>query len=291
MDKTMFDERYQLYLGEIERYLAAQFEEQPHWADLYDSMRYSLLAGGKRIRPMLLLEFYRLCGGKPEEALPFACGLEMIHTYSLIHDDLPCMDDDDLRRGKPTNHKVYGETMAILAGDALQPEAYRLILTAPGLDARERADCALILAGATRADGMVAGQVLDTLHEPKTQEELTEVHRLKTGAMIAGACMLGVAAAGGSDELRAAAEEYGYQLGLAFQIRDDMLDVVGDEATFGKPIGSDAEEGKVTFVDLLGIDGCEAAVAEHTKRACDAVGENDGEFLCFLAEQLAGRNK
>ena len=292
MDKTMFDERYELYLSEIERFLAAQFEEMPHWADLYESMRYSLLAGGKRIRPVLTLEFARIAGMDWHQALPVACALEFVHTYSLIHDDLPCMDDDDLRRGKPTNHKVYGETMAILAGDALQPEAFRLILTAPGLDAKERADCALILAGAAGADGMVAGQVLDTLHEPKTQEELTEVHRLKTGAMIAGACMLGVAAAGGTDKFRAAAEEYGYKLGMAFQIRDDMLDVVGDEATFGKPIGSDAEEGKVTFVDLLGIEGCEAAVQDCTKQACEAVAEYDDEgFLAHLAEKLAGRNK
>ena len=292
MERMTFDERYELYLHEIERYLSALFEEETHWADLYASMRYSILAGGKRIRPVLTLEFARLAGMDWHDAVPVACALELVHTYSLIHDDLPCMDDDDLRRGKPTNHKVYGETLAVLAGDALQPEAYRLILTAPGLKAEQRAECALILSGASGADGMVAGQVLDTLHTPQTQEELTEVHRLKTGAMIAGACQMGVAAADVHNKAdRAAAEEYGYQLGMAFQIRDDMLDVVGDEATFGKPIGSDAEEGKVTFVDLLGIEGCEAALAEHTKRACDAVGENDGEFLCFLAEQLAGRNK
>ena len=292
MDKATFDARYAQYLGEIEHYLQQQFEEKPHWADLYESMRYSLLAGGKRIRPVLTLEFARLAGMDWHQALPVACALELVHTYSLIHDDLPSMDDDDLRRGKPTNHKVYGETLAVLAGDALQPEAYRLILTAPGLDARERADCALILAGASGADGMVAGQVLDTLHAPKTEEELTEVHRLKTGAMIAGACKLGVAAASGGEKLRRAAEEYGYQLGMAFQIRDDMLDVVGDEATFGKPIGSDKEEGKVTFVDLLGLEGCETAVVDCTKRACEAVTAYDGDgFLAFLADYLASRNK
>ena len=168
------------------------------------------------------------------------------------------MDDDDLRRGKPTNHKVYGETLAVLAGDALQPEAFRLILTAPGLAPDRRAACALVLAEAAGADGMVAGQVLDTLHAPKTEAELTEVHRLKTGAMIVGACRMGVAAAGGGDALDQAARAYAEELGLAFQIRDDLLDVVGDEATFGKPIGSDKEEGKVTFVDLLGVDGCDA---------------------------------
>ena len=141
----------------IETYLHGLFTQEPHWADLYASMRYSLLAGGKRIRPVLTLEFARLAGMDWRCAVPVACALELVHTYSLIHDDLPCMDDDDLRRGKPTNHKVYGETLAVLAGDALQPEAFRLILTAPGLTARQRADCALILAEAAGADGMVAG--------------------------------------------------------------------------------------------------------------------------------------
>ena len=194
---------------------------------------------------MLTLEFARLAGlADWKTALPMACALELVHTYSLIHDDLPCMDNDDLRRGKPTNHKVYGETLAVLAGDALQPEAYRLILTAPGLDESRRAACGRILAEVSGADGMVAGQVLDTLHAPKTEAEVTEVHRLKTGAMIAGACRLGVAAAGGSGGLMAAAETYAQELGLAFQIRDDMLDVCGDAAEFGKPIGSDKEEGR-----------------------------------------------
>ena len=179
----------------------------------------------------------------------------------------------------------------MLAGDALQPEAFRLILTAPGLAPERRADCALILAGAAGADGMVAGQVIDTLHAPKTEEELTEVHRLKTGAMIAGACKLGVAAAGGRESLLSAAEEYGYQLGLAFQIRDDMLDVIGD-ADFGKPIGSDREEGKVTFVDLLGLEGCDRRVLECTQAARDAVApwDEDG-FLAAMADSLAERKK
>lgn len=291
MEKAAFDVRYGAYRQAVEAYLGGLFTGKPAWADLYGAMRYSLLAGGKRIRPVLTLEFARLAG-MPDwrEALPVACALELVHTYSLIHDDLPCMDDDDLRRGKPTNHKVYGETLAVLAGDALQPEAYRLILTAPGLTAERRADCALILARASGADGMAAGQVLDTLHAPKTEAELTEVHRLKTGAMIAGACLLGVAAAGGDSALRAAAETYGFQLGMAFQIRDDMLDVMGDESVFGKPIGSDAEEGKVTFADLLGADGCAAAVRDCTERAKAAVAAYDaGGFLSALADSLAER--
>ena len=292
MEKKLFDAQYERYRLGVEDYLKGLFAVQPHWADLYESMRYSVLSGGKRIRPVLTLEFARLAGLDWHLALPMGCGLELVHTYSLIHDDLPCMDDDDLRRGKPTNHKVYGETMAILAGDALQPAAFRLMLTAPELDAQKRAACALILAEAAGEDGMVAGQVLDTLHAPKTQKELTEVHRLKTGAMIAGACKLGVAAAGGSAAFLAAAEEYGYQLGMAFQIRDDMLDVIGNVDEFGKPIGSDAEEGKVTFVDLLGLEACEAAVLQCTDAAKQAVAPYDADgFLAQLADQLAGRMK
>ena len=292
MEKAAFDARYGAYRRVVEDYLNGLFTDKPHWADLYESMRYSLLAGGKRIRPVLTLEFARLSGLDWPTAVPVACALELVHTYSLIHDDLPCMDDDDLRRGKPTNHKVYGETLAVLAGDALQPEAFRIILTAPGLGAEQRADCALILAKAAGADGMVAGQVIDTLHAPKTEEELGEVHRLKTGAMIAGACKLGVAAAGGDPALLAAAEEYGYQLGLAFQIRDDMLDVIGNADEFGKPIGSDKEEGKVTYVDLLGLEECDRKVLDCTERAKAAVCALDAEgFLAELADSLAERNK
>ena len=292
MEKNLFDARYEQYRLKIEEYLAGLFNANIPWKDLYDSMRYSLLAGGKRIRPVLTLEFARIAGADWEKALPAGCALELVHTYSLIQDDLPCMDDDDLRRGKPTNHKVYGETLAVLAGDALPMEAMRLILTAPELSAAQRADCALILAEAAGADGMVAGQVLDTLHMPKTEEELYQVHALKTGAMIAGSCMLGVAAAGGSDELRQAAKEYAMALGLAFQIRDDMLDVCGDEATFGKPIGSDAQEGKVTYVDLFGREGCAKRVDACTEKAIAAVAPYDRDgFLAELARSLAHRNK
>ena len=292
MERAAFDQRYSEYLAKIEAYLSGLFTRDTPWKDLYDSMRYSILSGGKRIRPVLTLEFARLAGMDWEKAVPIACALELVHTYSLIHDDLPCMDDDDLRRGKPTNHKVYGETLAVLAGDALQSEAYRLILTAPGVGAEEWANCALILARAAGADGMVAGQVLDTLHAPQTEDDLSQVHALKTGAMIAGACRLGVAAAGGGEDLLAAAEEYALSLGLAFQIRDDMLDVCGDEATFGKPIGSDKEEGKVTYADLLGLAGCEEKVAACTQKAAAAVRDYDRDgFLIQLAQDLAHRNK
>lgn len=290
MNEATFNRLYDEYRQAVETYLGSLFMDKPHWSDLYEAMRYSLLAGGKRIRPILTLEFARLGGINWRKALPVACALELVHTYSLIHDDLPCMDNDDLRRGKPTNHKVYGETLAVLAGDALQPEAFRLILEAPDLDAACRADCALLLARAAGADGMVAGQVLDTLHEPRTHEELLEVHRLKTGAMICGAALMGCAAAGSTEEMRHSAAEYARQLGVAFQIRDDVLDVIGNQSTFGKPIGSDHAEGKTTYVDILGIDGCRKAVIDCTSAAKEAVKPiKEHEFLEFLADSLANR--
>ena len=284
--------RYAAYQTAIEEYLAGLFTQDKPYGKLFESIRYSVLAGGKRIRPVLTLEFARLGGIDWHLALPYACALELVHNYSLIHDDLPCMDDDDLRRGKPTNHKVFGETLAVLAGDALQPEAFRLIAQAPGLSARSRIDAVEVLAKAAGADGMVAGQVLDTVCCVQDEELLTLLHRLKTGAMIAGAAELGCVAAEMSAEKRAQAVEYAAQLGLAFQIRDDMLDVVGDEEVFGKPIGSDREEGKVTFVDLRGLDGCAKLVEKCTTRAKAAVaGWPDHEFLFTLADQMVGRIK
>ena len=288
MEKELFDAQYQAYRQAVEEFLSGLFTDKPHWADLYESMRYSLLAGGKRIRPVLTLEFARLAGLDWKRAVPVACALELVHTYSLIHDDLPCMDDDDLRRGKPTNHKVYGETLAVLAGDALQPEAFRLILTAPGLTENTKTACALILAAAAGADGMVAGQVLDTLHAPKTEEALKEVDHLKTGAMIAGACKLGVAAAGGEKALLTAAGEYGYELGLAFQIRDDMLDVIGTQAELGKATGVDAE--KNTFVRLYGLERCEELVQKYTDYAISALSAFENtEYITALAKSLTDR--
>lgn len=273
----------------LERYLP---QESCRHSRIFEACRYSLLAGGKHIRAALLLEFYRLCGGQPEDALPFACGLEMIHTYSLIHDDLPCMDDDDLRRGKPTNHKVYGETLAILAGDALQPEAFRLIAQAPGLSAESRIAAAEVLAKAAGADGMVGGQVLDTLCHVTDEAGLTQLNRLKTCAMISAAAELGCVAAGMDGEKRRQAREFGDGLGLAFQLRDDILDVTGSEDVFGKPIGSDAEEGKTTFVNLRGLDACQREVERQTARAKAAISGWPGcEFLMELADRMVRRVK
>ena len=287
------ERQYQAYLAEIEAYLGRLFQTEAPYGRLQEAMRYSLLSGGKRVRPVLTLAFCQLAGERAwQRALPFACAVELIHTYSLIHDDLPCMDNDDLRRGRPTNHKVYGETMATLAGDALQPEAFRLLAEAPGLTPEQKAEAVAVLAGAAGADGMVAGQVLDLEGKCRSVEQVERLHRLKTGAMIAAAAELGCVAGGAGPELRRAAAVYAGHLGLAFQIQDDLLDVVGTTEQFGKPVGSDRQEGKVTFADLLGLEGCRAAVREHTEAAKAALAPfAGGDFLTGLAESLSHRSR
>ena len=285
-----YEERYGEYQEAIEKYLDGLFTAQKPYSQLYEAIRYSILGGGKRIRPVLTLEFARLGGINWRLALPFACALELVHNYSLIHDDLPCMDDDDLRRGKPTTHKVYGETLAVLAGDALQPEAFRLILEAPALSGERKLDAMRVLVNACGADGMVGGQVLDTLCPIENTDQLRHMEELKTGCMIAAAAELGCAASGMNAGMRNLAVQYAKDLGLAFQIRDDMLDVEGEAAVFGKPIGSDKEEGKFTFVDALGIEGCRAEVARLTEEAKSVVRHwADSEFLVTLADKMAGR--
>lgn len=259
---------------------------------LFDSMKYSLTAGGKRIRPILVLEFCRMSGGDVNKALPVACAIEMLHTYSLIHDDLPCMDDDDLRRGKPTNHVVFGECTAVLAGDALQAEAFGTILRS-GLSAEARASCAEILADAVGADGMCGGQFLDMIGENKqlTEAELDEINTRKTGALLTAACRMGVAAAGGNEEQLEAAAMFGAAIGAAFQIRDDMLDVISTDDVLGKPIGSDAQECKNTYMALLGYEMCLELVNKLTDHAkcCLCSTFEDTEFLCNLADSLVTR--
>ena len=285
-----FRQQYEMYREAVERYLEGLFPSVQPYGQLQEAMRYSLMAGGKRVRPVLTLAFCRLLGGRWQDALPFACALELVHIYSLIHDDLPCMDDDDLRRGKPTCHKVFGETMAVLAGDALQPEAFRLMATAPGMSAAQRVMAVQILSEACGADGMVAGQVLDIEGKCGSRLELERLHSLKTGAMIRGAAMLGCAAAGADASALEKAAAYAGHIGLAFQVRDDMLDVIADQQEFGKPVGSDAEEGKTTFVDLLGLDACASLVERETALAKEAISDLPGsEFLILLADELASR--
>ncbi len=287
-----YEARYQEYQQAVERYLEGLFTGEVPYGRLYEAMRYTILGGGKRIRPVLTLEFARLGGVDWHLALPFACALELVHNYSLIHDDLPCMDDDDLRRGKPTCHKAYGETLAILAGDALQPEAFRLILEAPVLSTDTRLEALRVLTRACGADGMVGGQVLDTVYDVTDAEGLTQLNRLKTGVMISGAAELGCVAAKMNAGMRQQALVYADNIGRAFQIRDDMLDVVGDAAVFGKPIGSDREEGKVTFADVLGLEGCAQEVERCTDAAKAAVANwSDHQFLWELADRMAGRDK
>lgn len=263
-------------------------------AGLAEAMRYSLLAGGKRIRPLLVLEFCRIAGGNVEKVLPVACAIEMLHTYSLIHDDLPCMDNDELRRGKPTNHMVYGECTATLAGDALQAEAFGTILRCD-LPPAVKANCAEILAGAVGLDGMCGGQFLDMSWEGRalTEQELSEINIRKTGALLVAACQMGVAAAGGSELMLAAAGHYGSAIGMAFQIRDDMLDVLSTAEELGKPIGSDLEENKNTYMVLMGREGCEKTIAKLTDFAKNVLDEafEDTAFLKELADALSTRDK
>ena len=281
------------YKALIDTKLAEYFraDDMPQ-AGLFEAMRYSLNAGGKRIRPILVLEFCRITGGDCDKSLPVACAIEMLHTYSLIHDDLPCMDNDDLRRGKPTNHVVYGECTATLAGDALQAEAFGTILRS-ALPAESRAECARILADAVGADGMCGGQFLDMIGENKllTAGELDEINSRKTGALLIAACTMGVATAGGNEKQSEAARRFGAAIGAAFQIRDDMLDVISTSEQLGKPIGSDAQEHKNTYMALYGAERCMKMIEKLTEVAKAALNEafDDTAFLCDLADSMVTR--
>ena len=274
--------------------LAECFNQRCEQSELLEVMRYSLLAGGKRIRPVLLLAFCRLCGGSEEDALSAACGVEMLHTYSLIHDDLPCMDDDDLRRGRPTCHKVYGESNAVLAGDALQAAAFSYVLASP-VPADRLAAMAASLAEAAGEQGMCGGQYLDTCKDNSSVEESTLylIHSLKTGALLRAACVMGVQCAGGSEEQLRAAAEFAMHLGLAFQIRDDVLDEISTTEELGKPVGSDMENQKCTYVSVLGLEKAQEYADELTENAKKALAVfgGDADFLLNLADSLLNRKK
>lgn len=277
----------------IETALTQYAAQWPSYGVLKDAMSYSLLSGGKRIRPVLTLAVCRLFGGKAEDALPFACGLEMLHTYSLIHDDLPCMDDDDFRRGKPTNHKVFGEANAVLAGDGLLTAAFGTLASA-SLPAEYVQRAVSVLAQAAGPAGMVGGQILDLEGEGKSlnAEEITTIESLKTGCMIEAAARLGAIAAGSTQAEEDAAAAYARKLGLAFQVRDDVLDVLGNEAEFGKPIGSDQANQKSTFVACKGLEACQIWIEALTEEAIASLAPYpNSDFLCGLARLLAGRNK
>ena len=286
-----FENRLAAYREYLEQYLDENCfvdQKQPQ-ARLFQAMRYSLLSGGKRLRPVLLFDFCRMCGGNWRDAVSLAAAIEMVHSYSLIHDDLPCMDNDDYRRGCLTNHKVFGESTAVLAGDALLTAAFGYIAKAP-YPAELRIRAVEVLADCAGELGMVGGQVLDMASEERacTEQEIRDIQTRKTGALIRAACLLGVLVGGGSLEQLQAASEFADHLGLAFQIRDDMLDVIGDAQVLGKPTGMDGN--KNTFVRLYGLERCREMVLQTTDlavRALDAFPEH--QWMARLAASLTDR--
>ena len=279
----------QRYMERTEEYLARCFTNEAPQKKLFEAMRYSLLAGGKRLRPVMVLAFCELCGGNAENALPFAAALEMVHTYSLIHDDLPCMDNDDYRRGKPTNHRVFGEATAVLAGDGLLTAAFGQLASAK-LPPERIVQAVRVLSLCAGEMGMVGGQVLDMDAETRlcTEQEVIDIQSRKTGALISAACQLGVIAAGGTSKQQTAAAQYADSLGLAFQIQDDILDVIGDAGKLGKATGVD--KNKNTFVRLYGVETCKEMVARETEKAVHALDSFDNaDFLIGLARELVHR--
>lgn len=284
-------EQLERYRVMVEDYLKTHLSQKPAYGSLIEAMNYSLLAGGKRLRPVLTLAVCEMCGGKAEQVLPFACGVEMVHTYSLIHDDLPCMDDDDLRRGKPTSHKVFGEAMAVLAGDALLTGAFESLSQAE-LPPERVVQAVQCLASCAGCAGMVGGQVLDMDGEGHalSRQELETLQSLKTGALIQAAAELGCIGAGGSQAQRQAVAHYAQCLGRAFQIQDDILDVVSTSEALGKPVGSDVANDKSTFVGLLGLEECRALVQQLTQEAVEALAMfPNRECLVTIAQQMAQR--
>ena len=286
------DNRWAEYKDYIEDYLR-QFYGECHsepQKPLFEAMEYSLMAGGKRLRPCFVFEFCRMCGRNWQQAAPFAAAIEMIHTYSLIHDDLPCMDNDDFRRGKPTNHKVFGEAMAVLAGDALLSDAFAVAASIELPNPADLATAIGVLGQCAGSLGMVGGQVLDIMSEKRlcTEQEVLDIQRRKTGALINAACVLGVLAGGGNEKQVEAAAAFAGLLGLSFQIRDDMLDVIGSAQELGKAVGVD--QGKNTFVRLYGLEKCEELVTKYTDNAIQKLYVfDDHEALEDLARSLTER--
>ncbi len=285
------------YQGLIENELYNFFGEyKEEYKVIFDSMNYSVKNGGKRVRPLLTLLFCDACGGDSEKALPLACAVEYIHTYSLIHDDLPCMDNDDFRRGKPSNHKVYGEAYALLAGDGLLTAAFEKISDGAikGLYSPEIAlKATKTLSDLAGARGMIGGQIIDLANENNPNADLETLElldKLKTGALIKAACVLGCLCANAGESEIAAASEFAEKIGLAFQIKDDILDITSSLEKLGKQTGSDLENGKSTYVSLLGIEKCECLVEELTSQALSCLNtfSNNGaltEYANYLAKR------
>ncbi|MBO5559607.1 polyprenyl synthetase family protein [Ruminococcus sp.] len=284
------------YADKVDEQLLKFTENKPELQGVVlEAMEYSLTAGGKRLRPMLMLEFYRMCGGEDlDKMLKLACSVELIHTYSLIHDDLPCMDDDDYRRGKPSCHKAFPENIALLAGDALNTLAFEVISEC-AMEGTISADKAVmlisVLSKAIGTDGMIGGQVIDlqTENEEISIETLNTLQSFKTGALIEAACVMGVIAAGRLDMIPAAAD-YAQAMGRAFQIVDDILDVTGTFEELGKPIGSDSEQHKNTYVSLLGLERSKQVASQMTVQALAHIKKFDNsEFMYELTQELLDR--
>ena len=268
----------------------------PDTNEVREAEQYSLNAGGKRIRSFLVNEFSRACGGTLEKSIQYALAVEMIHTFSLIHDDLPCMDDDDLRRGKPTSHKVYGEATALLAGDSLSIRAFSVLANNSALDASVNLDAVCLLAEAVSSEGMIGGQIIDMRGERESLsfETLLKLHSKKTGALISASAMLGCLAAGvkKSDKKFISAREYASKIGLAFQIIDDILDATADVTVLGKNTGTDEDRNKTTFLAFMSIEEARAYAKRLTDEAKEAIADfENNEILCELADYLLTRNK
>lgn len=281
----IINDRLDKYKNETMQHIAEQ-------CDVAEAMWYSLSAGGKRIRPVLVMEFCRVCGGDTKNAEAAACAIEMIHTFSLIHDDLPCMDNDDYRRGKPSCHKAYGEATALLAGDALENLAFGIIADAVIPDS-VKVRLVQTLAKAVGVNGMIGGQVIDTEYEGKNipEEMLLRMYSMKTSALLKAACLMGCICAEADEEKMTAAIKYAENLGLAFQIIDDILDITGNEQQLGKPIGSDAANGKITYASLNGLEKSNSYAAKLTENALDSLSAFENtEFLKELTLYLLKRS-
>ncbi len=291
-----FLEALEAKIVEVNKSLHKYLEEKDNpQATIYKAMDYSLHAGGKRIRPVLTLACAELLGAETDKIMPFACALEMIHTYSLIHDDLPCMDDDDLRRGKPTNHKVYGEAIAVLAGDGLLNLAYETILKQSQLSPNMTLAALAVIAENAGVEGMIGGQVIDLESEGKTIDAITlmTMHLHKTAALIMASAKVGALLGGGGRDDLIAMEEFARYLGIAFQIKDDILDVAGNEEQLGKTVGSDCENQKSTFVSIYGLEQSEKMLADYTQKAIDVLSRYGAkaEFLIELSKFLLDRDR
>ncbi|NLU53453.1 MAG: polyprenyl synthetase family protein [Clostridiaceae bacterium] len=291
--------KFQQYSDKVEKWLQdnLQFDLNCLERTVYESMKYSLTAGGKRLRPVLSLAVCDMLNLDEEKVLPFACAIELIHTYSLIHDDLPCMDNSDFRRGKPTNHKVFGEAMAVLAGDGLLNLAFEIMLNESIKEENNSLYCARaakLIADASGTKGMIGGQVIDieAVGKKITYDELCQMHKKKTGALIKASILMPARLFNVPDEITESLEIYAESLGLAFQIKDDILDVEGNSQIVGKPVGTDEKNDKSTFVTLLGLNKAKALLKESTQRAADSLKNIDNSgFLTEMACWIAERNK